>query len=138
MPLKEAVAVVLVDASALTRSSSEAHDGGQHVPHTRGLTLAQIPNLPPGRGGRQLSAQEQVHQHAGCVSAILILYALPRLLTGATLAHEIMHAWLRQSGVNNLELEVEEGMCQLMALLWLQRQPQDKLTGSEPALLRFY
>lgn len=33
------------------------------------------------------------------VTAILILYGLPRLLTGAILAHETMHAWLRINGI---------------------------------------
>lgn len=46
-----------------------------------------------------------------CVSAIIVLFALPRLLTGATLAHEAMHAWLRLSGVLKLPLDVEEGLC---------------------------
>lgn len=32
------------------------------------------------------------------VTAILILYSLPRLLTGSILAHEMMHAWLRLKG----------------------------------------
>ncbi|CAA2985274.1 DA1 isoform X1 [Olea europaea subsp. europaea] len=32
------------------------------------------------------------------VTAILILYGLPRLLTGSILAHEMMHAWLRLNG----------------------------------------
>ncbi|KAH9663314.1 protein DA1-related 1 [Citrus sinensis] len=32
------------------------------------------------------------------VTAILILYGLPRLLTGSILAHEMMHAWLRLKG----------------------------------------
>ncbi|KAG2278054.1 hypothetical protein Bca52824_060609 [Brassica carinata] len=33
---------------------------------------------------------------SGCpVTAILILYGLPRLLTGSIMAHEMMHAYLR-------------------------------------------
>lgn len=32
------------------------------------------------------------------VTAILILYGLPRLLTGYILAHEMMHAYLRLKG----------------------------------------
>lgn len=29
------------------------------------------------------------------MTAVLVLYGLPRLLTGSILAHEMMHAWLR-------------------------------------------
>ena len=57
------------------------------------------------------------------VTAVLVLYGLPWLLTGSILAHELMHAWLRLSNVRQLSLDVEEGLCQLMALLWLERQP---------------
>jgi hypothetical protein len=51
-----------------------------------------------------------------------VLYGLPRLLTGSILAHEVMHAWLRLSGYRHLSQDVEEGLCQLMALLWLEAQ----------------
>ena len=87
MQLEEDVAVVLVDASALGKHAEEAdvvHGGCGQVPHTRGLTLAEVPE-----------ASGKSRNQAGSVSAILILYAMPRLLTGATLAHELMHAWLR-------------------------------------------
>jgi hypothetical protein len=57
------------------------------------------------------------------VTAVLVLYGLPWLLTGSILAHELMHAWLRLSGVRQLSLDVEEGLCQLMAMLWLENQP---------------
>ena len=56
-----------------------------------------------------------------------------RAHAGAILAHECMHAWLRLSGFaagqlrhlggeEGLDLQVEEGLCQLMALLWLEAQ----------------
>lgn len=60
------------------------------------------------------------------VTAILVLYGLPWLLTGSILAHECMHAWLRLRGVTRLPLETEEGLCQLMALLWLEAQDLSK------------
>ena len=56
------------------------------------------------------------------VSAILVMYGLPRLLTGCVIAHELMHAWLRMRNVAQLDAQVEEGMCQLMAMLWLDGQ----------------
>ena len=48
-----------------------------------------------------------------------------RLLTGSILAHEVMHAWLRLSGYPRLPPMVEEGLCQLMATLWLEQQPAE-------------
>ncbi|XP_051179392.1 protein DA1-related 1 isoform X2 [Lolium perenne] len=56
------------------------------------------------------------------VTAILVLYALPRLLTGYILAHEMMHAYLRLKGYRILSPEVEEGICQVLAHLWLESE----------------
>ena len=44
---------------------------------------------------------------------------MPRVFAGAILAHECMHAWLRLSGIGQLDPQIEEGLCQLMAVLWL-------------------
>jgi hypothetical protein len=81
------------------------------------------------RSGRQGSGNLEVDQvstpvhRAQCnVTAILVMYGLPRLLTGCIIAHELMHAWLRMRGVTGLNLVVEEGLCQLLALLWLDSQ----------------
>ncbi|PSR93148.1 Protein DA1-related like [Actinidia chinensis var. chinensis] len=56
------------------------------------------------------------------VTAILVLYGLPRLLTGAILAHELMHGWLRLKGYRNLNPEVEEGICQVLSYMWLESE----------------
>nr|POE99129.1 protein da1-related 1 [Quercus suber] len=56
------------------------------------------------------------------VTAILVLYGLPRLLTGSILAHEMMHAWLRLKGYPNLSPEVEEGICQVLAHMWMESE----------------
>lgn len=53
------------------------------------------------------------------VTAILVLAGLPRIMAGAILAHECMHAFLRLSGATQLPRQIEEGLCQLMAVLWL-------------------
>ena len=47
---------------------------------------------------------------------------MPALLTGATIAHECLHALLRMRGLRSRELSdfVEEGLAQLMSLLYLQ------------------
>ncbi|KAL0401289.1 UNVERIFIED_CONTAM: protein DA1-related 2 [Sesamum latifolium] len=56
------------------------------------------------------------------VTAILVLYGLPRLLTGAILAHELMHGWLRLNDYRNLRPEVEEGICQVLSYMWLESE----------------
>jgi len=56
------------------------------------------------------------------VTAILILYGLPRLLTGSILAHEMMHAWLRLRGYRTLSPDVEEGICQVLAHMWIESE----------------
>ena len=71
------------------------------------------------------------------VTAILVLYGLPRLLTGSILAHEVMHAWLRMHGCTHLGPKEEEGLCQLVALLWLERQDPTALKVS-PASLQLH
>ena len=40
------------------------------------------------------------------VTAILVMYGLPRLLTGCIIAHELMHAWLRMRHVAQLDPQV--------------------------------
>ena len=67
------------------------------------------------------------------ITAIMVLCGLPWLLTGSIIAHEAMHAWLRLSGYPRLPPLVEEGMCQLMAMLWLEQQPAEP-EASHPAL----
>ncbi|TVT98858.1 hypothetical protein EJB05_55796 [Eragrostis curvula] len=44
------------------------------------------------------------------------------LLTGSILAHEMMHAYLRLKGYRTLSPEVEEGICQVLAHLWLESE----------------
>jgi hypothetical protein len=70
-------------------------------------------------------------QRQGSVTAILVLSGMAWMLTGAVLAHELMHAWLIMEGYEHLPQQVEEGLCQLMAYLWLEsQQPKVRLTGS--------
>lgn len=60
----------------------------------------------------QLSAPPQ---QRCSVSAMLVLYGLPRLLAGSIIAHELMHAYLRMRHVTGLPLQVgwygNQGVC---------------------------
>ena len=65
------------------------------------------------------------------------MFGLPRLLTGCIIAHELMHAWLRMRNIASLDPQVEEGLCQLMAMLWLDRQNDMlKVIGEETGAQR--
>lgn len=80
-----------------------------------GLCLSEVITIRSG--GRV------VDQQIRC-TGILVARGMPALLTGATIAHECMHALLRMYGLRSSELSdlVEEGLAQLMALLYLQHR----------------
>lgn len=56
------------------------------------------------------------------------MYGLPWLLTGAILAHEVMHAWVAENNLNcghsdGDELSaVGEGLAELLGFMWLEAQ----------------
>jgi hypothetical protein len=53
--------------------------------------------------------------------AVVVLYGLPAIAFGAVLAHECAHAYIRiRGGFPRLAPKVEEGLCQLVALLWVE------------------
>ena len=56
------------------------------------------------------------------VTALLVMYGLPRLLTGSILAHECMHAWFVLNYIDCSNKTVNEGLSQLMALIWVEAQ----------------
>jgi len=112
------------------------HADHQVYSHTRGLCLAEAgeiqtvvrsPGPTPLGGGflgspawtRRVVRVQEVRE----VSAILVLFGLPRDLTSSILAHELMHAYLRlHKGMpRTLDHQAEEGLCQLMAFLWLEQ-----------------
>ncbi|GAU15346.1 hypothetical protein TSUD_04150 [Trifolium subterraneum] len=103
MRLDQQVPLLLVERQAL----NEAREGEKNI------------SRRPYKGMRS----QPYKVTARCdVTAILILYGLPRLLTGSILAHEMMHAWLRLSGFRTLSQDVEEGICQVLAHMWLESE----------------
>ena len=57
------------------------------------------------------------------IAAILMLHGLPAESFAATYAHELGHVWLFQQHFPELPLQVEEGICELFAHLWLINNP---------------
>ncbi|ATE52678.1 protein DA1 [Actinosynnema pretiosum] len=58
----------------------------------------------------------------GGVLGIEIARGLTATHFGATLAHELGHAWLFQQGARGLPDRIEEGVCELFAGAWLKRR----------------
>jgi hypothetical protein len=138
MPLPEVPPLLLVDFTGLNEARGrEGHmdsDGASAPPatHTRGMCMVEhVTVVRQGRitrddfSGLLSSSSELVplRRDRNCVVvAILVLAGLPRVVTGAVIAHEIMHAWLREHGIRKLPDQVEEGLCQLLSYLWLESQ----------------
>jgi Protein DA1/LIM domain len=124
----------LVNNSALNTATGQQGANRTDGPifHTRGLCLTEYSQMVRTTVWLGIKS-ESVGPKKCSVTAILVLSGLPRLLTGCILAHELMHAWLRLSGFEDLPLEVEEGLCQLMALLWLEAQPESQGSSSRSA-----
>jgi len=159
------IPLLLVDSPSLNEQhravsnlSGHAHAGsnewGEHADHqvyshTRGLCLAEAGEIQtvarsPGLSRMGFSPQWTRRvvrvQEVREVSAILVLFGLPRDLTSSILAHELMHAYLRlNKGMpRSIDHQAEEGLCQLMAYLWLEQGIPilDADAGLDPSLAK--
>ncbi|XP_059279201.1 protein DA1-like isoform X1 [Lycium ferocissimum] len=131
MKVEQKVPLLLVERQALNEAMDGERHGYHHMPETRGLCLSEEQTISTilrrpkiGAGNRVMDMRTEPYKLTRrCeVTAILILYGLPRLLTGSILAHEMMHAWLRLRGYRTLSQDVEEGICQVLAHMWLETQ----------------
>ncbi|XP_023548984.1 protein DA1-related 2-like isoform X2 [Cucurbita pepo subsp. pepo] len=133
MRIDQQIPMLLVERQALNEAIVGEKHGFHHMPETRGLCLSEEQTVTsilkrPRIGGHRLigmRTQLQKLTRRCEVTAILVLYGLPsfhRLLTGAILAHELMHGWLRLKGYRNLNPEVEEGICQVLSYMWLESE----------------
>ncbi|KAF7816388.1 protein DA1-related 2 isoform X2 [Senna tora] len=137
MRIDQQIPMLLVKREALNEAIVGEENGLHHLPETRGLCLSEEQTVTsvhrrPRIGGRRLigmRTQPQKLTRKCDVTAILVIYGLPRLLTGAILAHELMHAWLRLKGFRNLNPEVEEGICQVLSYMWLESEVMPSLKG---------
>ncbi|KAE8673755.1 Protein DA1-related 2 [Hibiscus syriacus] len=127
MKLDQQIPMLLVERQALNEAIVGEKNGYHHMPETRGLYLSEEQTVTsrPRIGGRHLNGmrtQPQKLTRKCEVTAILVLYGLPRLLTGVILTHELMRGWLRLKGYRNLNPEVEEGICQVLSYMWLESE----------------
>ncbi|KAL8528601.1 hypothetical protein ACS0TY_006153 [Phlomoides rotata] len=127
MKIEQQIPLLLVERQALNEAMEEEKKGHHHIAETRGICLSEeqiisMVSRRPRIGGYRIIDMftERLRVVRKCeVTAILVLYGLPRLLTGSILAHEMMHAWLRLNGYPSLSSNVEEGICQVLAHMWL-------------------
>ena len=63
------------------------------------------------------------------MTAVLVLRGLPRLLFCSVLAHECGHAHFKLQGFHKMALKTEEGLCQLLAYLWLRQEGHCRADG---------
>ncbi|RZC75994.1 hypothetical protein C5167_000127 [Papaver somniferum] len=130
MKLDQQIPMLLVERQALNEAIEGEKNGYHHMPETRGLCLSEEQTVSsifrrPKLGNNRFTGmrtQQQKLTRRCEVTAILVLYGLPRLLTGSILAHELMHGWLRLKGYRNLSPEVEEGICQVLSYMWLESE----------------
>ncbi|GAU41037.1 hypothetical protein TSUD_133440 [Trifolium subterraneum] len=130
MRIDQQIPMLLVGREALNEAIVGEKNGFHHLPETRGLCLSEEQTVTSVHrwskiGGHRLIGMRSQPQKLirKCeVTAILVLYGLPRLLTGAILAHELMHGWLRLKGYRNLDPAVEEGICQVLSYMWLDAE----------------
>ncbi|XP_022772798.1 protein DA1-like isoform X2 [Durio zibethinus] len=131
MKVEQQVPLLLVERQALNEAREGEKNSHYHMPETRGLCLSEEQTVSTilrrprsGTGNQAMDMLTEPYKLARrCeVTAILILYGLPRLLTGSILAHEMMHAWMRLQGFPTLSQDVEEGICQVLAHMWLLTQ----------------
>ncbi|XP_062021680.1 protein DA1 [Rosa rugosa] len=136
MKVEQQVPLLLVEREALNEAREGERNGHYHMPETRGLclseeqtisTISRRPKFGAGNRATDMITEPYKLTRLCEVTAILILYGLPRLLTGSILAHEMMHAWLRLKGYR-LSQDVEEGICQVIAHMWLDAE---LMSGSE-------
>ena len=117
------IPVLVVGMEALndnTQKNGSKHYGSQQI-MTRGLCLSEHNTT---KSSSKSGQRRNIGKNGGVgVTAILILSGLPSDLTASILAHEATHAWIKLHPnfpfTDPLPLRVEEGLCQLVAHLFL-------------------
>ncbi|XP_074344030.1 protein DA1-related 1-like isoform X2 [Apium graveolens] len=126
MKILEDIPIFLVDKKECKRIGDllggKAHQGNRPsglTTYTAGFVVRSVARSY--QRGENIYVEEEVHQiQRNKVTSMLIEYGFPRLAMGATLAHEMMHAWMRIQGYSRgIPLEVKEGICEVMAHRWL-------------------
>ncbi|KAG7598900.1 Powdery mildew resistance protein RPW8 domain [Arabidopsis suecica] len=138
MEIEKQFPLVLVEKQALNTAEEEDKIGHHHEVSTRGccfseeVIITSVLRRPKMQSNNMLIEEIENVRTVGesKIILVMILYGLPRLVTGSILAHEMMHAWLRINGYRDLEPDVEEGLCQVVAHMWLESQTYASTNGA--------
>ncbi|XP_024374722.1 LIM domain-containing protein HDR3 [Physcomitrium patens] len=131
MSIVQEIPMLLVERAALNHAREAERDEHIHAPETRGLCLSEEQTITTVYGTSPDEYGDYTHHEMQTrkltrhceVTAILVLFGLPSLLTGSILAHELMHAWIRlDGGFPSLDNDIEEGICQVIAHIWLKEE----------------
>ncbi|CAH8332736.1 unnamed protein product [Eruca vesicaria subsp. sativa] len=143
MKIEKEFPFLLVDKQALNKAEEEEKIDYQYEVVTRGICLSEAQTVTSVSKRPRIGPQNQLigmvtesqRVVSDCeVTAILILYGLPRLMTGYILAHEMMHAYLRLNGYRNLNNVIEEGICQVLGHMWLESQTYAPINDATEAV----
>lgn len=120
LPEAESVHLNLVERSELL-ARSHGHLSAAHRQHKCPVGLTSAEELVTTRvayGGGAPPLGRQVSERT--IGGVLVLKGLPAELCAATLAHELGHVYMHLAGFDShLPPAVCEGMCELIAYLWL-------------------
>lgn len=130
MKVYQTIPLYLVERQVLNEVKKSENNGHHLFGEIRGVTMTEgcsinaIVEQSRIRDGNETKIKTRRYKLVAYseVIGIIILYGFPRLLTGRILAHEMMHAWLRLEGYPFISPEVEEGLCEVMAHMWLESQ----------------
>ncbi|KAF5942901.1 hypothetical protein HYC85_020543, partial [Camellia sinensis] len=128
MKVEQQVPLLLVERQALNEAMDGDKSGHHHMPETRGLCLSEEQTVSTILSRPIIGTGNRANEHD---NRTLYTHAA-LLLTGSILAHEMMHAWLRLNGYRILSQDVEEGICQVLAHMWLESQIMS-ISGSNVA-----
>lgn len=133
MKVDQQIPLLLVPRQVLNEAMEGEMNGHHRPDETRGLCVTEGRNVPNVTQRPRIGVGNQftdiITEPYKPVNAILVLNGLPRLLTGSILAHEMMHAWLQLEGYPNLSIEVEEGICEVLAHKWLDSEIHSSSTN---------
>lgn len=144
--------ILLVGSETLLgqmREQNHIHWSSSH-PLTSGLCLTEPSRRENEVSRYSSSSSSSNYKHKVDVISILCLTGLPSDLTASVLAHEATHAWIKMHpkyDINNpLPPQVEEGVAQLVAMLFLSEglgpppkpTPQEAQDGPSDEKLRQY
>ncbi|KAF6166593.1 hypothetical protein GIB67_005455 [Kingdonia uniflora] len=134
----------LKENGQMTECVGMCYTGFIHSPECPGTCFSDVPPIKNIYRGTTTLTEQIVPLTTestceGTVKKINILRGLTRIETLATLAHELMHAWFWLNGFRRIRGPVEEGVCEVIAYLWVASEiVTSRLSPYEMKLGEFY